>query len=911
MGRKEIILETLKKQCELARLDKKRIQIESSDLADALGYDRSNVSRDLNELVREGKVRKSDGRPVYFWPVEYDAGESGRGEREEFFFMIGEKGSLKKSVRQAKSAVLYPPKGLHTLLTGPTGTGKTTFAERMYEYARFMNVIRPEARFIVFNCAEYAENPQLLMSQMFGHRKGAFTGAQSDKPGLVELADGGILFLDEIHRLPVDGQEMLFLLMDKGVYRRLGETEKNRKARLMIIGATTENTDAVLLKTFLRRMPVVIQMPSLSQRSLTERLQLIEQFFSQEQKNMEEILHVDKEVILALLTYECSGNVGQLRADIQLICARAFLTFKLQPEKGRVEADRKSLPEYIWLDYGKHRNQTNDLILFLQNDETYSLEFPGKTDYTEVFERPEEKSICSELSEKYLEYEKQGRTGDEIQSIINQEIDGYTKRLLDEYKVDGSKATRESILKIVDERIYDTVSDALKYASNKLGREFTDAVLVGMAMHVQALIKRIESGTQLKDEEINILVLKYPKELKVAKVIKAMLEQELDLEIPASELGYLTMFLCSDSLNKETASIGLIVICHGKSTAGSMAEVANSILGTKHCKGIDMPLDSSVNDIFEQVKDVVEKEDQGKGVILLVDMGSLTWFAEQIAEDTGHEVMSLEQVTTLMVIDVLRKIMMGNHDIKEICEEAKRGYEDLNRHKSQLCPEEPVSLIITCISGHGTAVRIGEIIKDAFKEYDLNLVFTYMNLMDKKNAGESIRDREDFEPKAVIGTVDLELEGIPYISVEELVAGYGMANLERILLENTRYKTEEKKPMEHDAVMETALWRVLAFLEPGKMSDCAGHIYETIIEEAKLEDDRKIRLRFVIHVSCMAERIIQNNIFMHRQTDELKLCHPELFAVIAKAMEELESLIGIKVPDSECAYIVELLSEDR
>ena len=117
--------------------------------------------------------------------------------------------------------------------------------------------------------------------------------------------------------------------------------------------------------------------------------------------------------------------------------------------------------------------------------------------------------------------------------------------------------------------------------------------------------------------------------------------------------------------------------------------------------------------------------------------------------------------------------------------------------------------------------------------------------------------------------------------------------------------------MEHDAVMETALWRVLAFLEPGKMSDCAGHIYETIIEEAKLADDRKIRLRFVIHVSCMAERIIQNNIFMHRQTDELKLCHPELFAVIAKAMEELESLIGIKVPDSECAYIVELLSEDR
>lgn len=205
MSRKDIIFETLKRQCELAKLEKKDLQIESSDLADALGYDRSNVSRDLNELVREGRVEKSNGRPVYFWPVGYADEENNQKEKDEFFFLVGEKGSLKKSVQQAKSAVLYPPRGLHTLLTGPTGTGKTTFAERMYEYAKYMKIIRPDAKFVVFNCAEYAENPQLLMSQMFGHKKGAFTGALSDRPGLVELADGGILFLDEIHRLPADG----------------------------------------------------------------------------------------------------------------------------------------------------------------------------------------------------------------------------------------------------------------------------------------------------------------------------------------------------------------------------------------------------------------------------------------------------------------------------------------------------------------------------------------------------------------------------------------------------------------------------------------------------------------------------------------------------------------------------------
>ncbi len=914
MKRKDIIFETLKRQCELAKLEKREIQIESSDIADALGYDRSNVSRDLNDLVREGRVEKSNGRPVYFWPAGYTDEENGQKAKDEFFFLIGEKESLKKSVQQAKSAVLYPPKGLNTLLTGPTGTGKTTFAERMYEYAKYMNIIQPEAKFVVFNCAEYAENPQLLMSQLFGYKKGAFTGALTDKPGLVELADEGILFLDEIHRLPADGQEMLFLLMDKGIYRRLGETEVHRKASLMIIGATTENLDTSLLKTFLRRMPVVIKMPPLSERSLIERLQLIGQFFSHEQRNMGETLHVDKEALLALLTYECAGNIGQLRADVQLICARAFLAFKIGTNRERVEVDRTSLPEYIWLDYSKHRTQTNDLILFLQNDETYSLDFPGHSDISDkmdivgMTERPEEISICSELAEKYMEFKSQGKTKDEIKDIISCEIEGYTNRLLSEYRMEGQKATKDSALKIVNPKVYGVVEEALNYASIKLKRDFTDTVVVGMAMHVEALIKRSVDKTFIRDEEINVLVLKYPKELKTAKVIRAMLEEELDIEIPVSELGYLTMFLCSESVEKEKSRIGLIVISHGKSTAGSMAEVANSILGTRHCKSIDMPLDSSVNDVFDQVKTLVEKEDQGLGVLLLVDMGSLVWFAEQIAKDTGRNVMSVEMVSTLMVIDTLRKILMGNYNLKEIYEEAKNGCKGFFSGMQRGKMEEPVNLVVTCVSGRGTAVRLGEIIREAFKDYDIEFEFTYMNLMDKQDGEEKIRNKIGIIPRAVVGTVDLGLKGIPYISVENLVTGYGMANLEQILFENVRHEKEVMR-MDHDAVMETALGRVLSFLDPKKMSSCTGHIYETIIKMGNLKEDRKTRLRFMIHVSCMAERIIQDNIFMNKQTEHLRDRYGELFGIVKDALRELESLIGVEVPESECAYLIELLTE--
>ncbi|MCH3196663.1 sigma 54-interacting transcriptional regulator, partial [Listeria monocytogenes] len=77
-----------------------------------------------------------------------------------------------------------------------------------------------DAPVIMFKCADYYNNPQLLMSQILGHVKGAFTGAENDKGGLGEKAEGGILFLDEIHRLPPDGQEMIFYLMDSGTYNK-------------------------------------------------------------------------------------------------------------------------------------------------------------------------------------------------------------------------------------------------------------------------------------------------------------------------------------------------------------------------------------------------------------------------------------------------------------------------------------------------------------------------------------------------------------------------------------------------------------------------------------------------------------------------------------------------------------------
>ena len=293
--------------------------LQVSAIAEQAGVSPNNTSTELCRLFRQGRLVRVDSRPRLYCDlqllerrlrrtlpaVEYGSleqfltelrGEAASvppqrsgaapegglhaGAASEFDGLIGCGQSLRDAIATAKAAMLYPPFGMHTLLTGETGVGKSNFAACMYDYGRRCGKLAPDARFVTFNCANYSDNPQLLMSQLFGHCRGAFTGADHDRPGLVEHADGGILFLDEIHRLHPEGQEKLFHLIDKGTFRRMGETADDRHVRILIVGATTESPQACMLSTFLRRISVHLVLPPLRERSVQERLTLVLYFIS-------------------------------------------------------------------------------------------------------------------------------------------------------------------------------------------------------------------------------------------------------------------------------------------------------------------------------------------------------------------------------------------------------------------------------------------------------------------------------------------------------------------------------------------------------------------------------------------------------------------------------------------------------
>lgn len=121
----------------------------------------------------------------------------------------------------------------------------------------------------------------------------------------------------------------------------------------------------------------------------------------------------------------------------------------------------------------------------------------------------------------------------------------------------------------------------------------------------------------------------------MAKKIKVSLEEKLSISIPEDEVAYLAMLLYAAKAGKSQGNIGVLVIAHGHAAASTMAQVANVLLGVNHARSLDMPLDEKVEVILARAVEEVRSIDRGKGVLLLVDMGSLVTFSQIITEKTG------------------------------------------------------------------------------------------------------------------------------------------------------------------------------------------------------------------------------------------------------------------------------------
>lgn len=136
-----------------------------------------------------------------------------------FLLLIGYDGSLCKLIEQMKIVLFYFNGGLLLFIIGDSGIGKSYMVELMYEFVIVQGLLVFDVFFVSFNCVQYVSNLELLVVNLFGYVKGVFIGVQSDKVGVFEVVNGGMLFFDEVYCLDVQGQEKLFIWLDcKEIY---------------------------------------------------------------------------------------------------------------------------------------------------------------------------------------------------------------------------------------------------------------------------------------------------------------------------------------------------------------------------------------------------------------------------------------------------------------------------------------------------------------------------------------------------------------------------------------------------------------------------------------------------------------------------------------------------------------------
>lgn len=697
-----------------------------------------------------------------------------------FSSFIGYDGSLKNQISKAQAAIMYPPKGLHTLIYGPSGVGKSFLAELMHLYALKTDNFGNDAPYFEFNCADYADNPQLLLAQLFGYTKGAFTGANENKKGVVELCNGGILFLDEIHRLPAEGQEILFYLMDKGKFRRLGEVDTQHESNLMIIAATTEDPESSLLLTFRRRIPMSIEIPSIKERPVEERMEFIKNFFVVESRRLEKSLYIKEEVMQCLLDSDYKGNIGQLKSDIQVCCAKAFLESKLNKSKD-VIVNLENLSETLKIEYQKKTKLdkyssviAGEIVVSPEGNQTYR-----KLEANQV----EDKNIYKHLDDKYEELKRRGIKDENINDILSQEVE---KSLLQHIqKVEESRFSYEEISNIVGKEILEICEEIYKLAEKEI-KGLKNTIIFPLAIHVNEAISLRRQQKRVLNTNLSIIQEELKKECTIAKNIIENINGNHYIKIPMEEVPFLAMYFKNfqSEVEIEKGKIGLIVISHGKVACG-MAEVANVIIGVNHAVGLEMDLKDSPDIMLEKTIKIVKEIDQGRGCILLADMGSLLRFKEIIEKATGIHIEVVGRTDTLMVIECLRKVLYTDETLEVIAKDLSFKENPSQIIKSIDSPKKKAILCL-CITGQGAAKRIKSHLKNRLESNLKDIEIITRGYIEDRKVESIISAIENYyEILAIVGTIDPKVNNYSFISMSSIFNPKGISYLRKIIKEKT------------------------------------------------------------------------------------------------------------------------------
>ncbi|WP_262021751.1 sigma-54-dependent transcriptional regulator [Vibrio quintilis] len=808
--------------------------ISAQEVADILGCSRPNVSHDLNKLVQMGKVTKKNGKPVLFRTSDVLKELKNITIIEKF---SQDNPSLYAAVEQAKAAVLYPPNGMNILILGDTGVGKSMFAELLYDFAKDNKLIHSNSTFTVFNCADYANNPQLLLAQLFGSKKGAYTGLDENRVGLIESSDNGILFLDEVHRLPPEGQEMFFTFIDKGTYRRMGETDVLRRANVRIFAATTEKPESHLLRTFTRRFPMIIRIPSLKERTFSERVNLVNYFINAEAKHLNYEIRVSANSLNALMTYPCENNIGQLLTDIKFACANAYADY-ISGKRDHIRVISRLLPEHVkstLFDNVEHRNIYNNYI-------------PAQTKFA-IYHPNQSFNYTDDVSENTI-YDTLNKLVDGNNEVVPdvKYIDDAISEFFKNSTKNANKYSSFRIENLIDGKVLSVTEDIILNCENILHKKYRAEFKYALAKHIEGTLDRVKANQKIYHPNLNQIRLDYPKLFNLALDSLRIMERQLELTLPIDEAGFLVMILLYDEVAKrENHHTKIIVVMHGESAASSISDTANQLMGVDIAQGFDLPLDVKPQIVVDNIVSFIQEDSHVSEVLLMVDMGSLVHIGQVVEEKIQMKTMTVQLVSTLHVIEAVQKSIAGLK-VNDIYNEVLNVSNLIEQKSStyQLIPsvDRKLAILTICTSGQGTAVVLKNMIEKSFsyrKNYLDVIPVEFSNEIDLQTNLKQIQHTHTVI--AAISPLSLSLN-VNTFDADFIATDDGISKLQRLIdIETT------------SRLMYESLSNILSYVSPEEVIPTIRMFIENCANELSLSVTSNMVIGITMHMACLIDRL--------------------------------------------------------
>ena len=792
--------------------------VTAQSIAEIFGIKRNVASHYLNLLEKEGKLQKGTNRPVHFsipTDTEKKAEECNnmiderpvaQKEVSVFSKFIGYNGSMEQVIEKCKAAVNYPVNGLTMIICGASGVGKSYLASLIHQYAVESGAVEKNAPFVVLNCADYANNSELLSSVLFGHVKGAFTGANEEKQGLLAEADGGYLFLDEVHNLSAENQEKLFLFIDSQKYRMLGDSKNWQTAKVRLLFATTEDIHSTLLATFRRRIPFEIRIPDFLERSYGERFLLVSSFFQNEAEILKKNICVDSEYFRRMLNLHEEGNIGAVKSKIKVLCAQAY-------SQQREEELRITTP-------GK---ESSDSFHFYWNR-------PEKKKWMSSYQ------IFSNITGCFVS----GMNYSKIEEVLDLFLQTITRRLEENKK--ENNFCEIPPFRHYEEKCRNSINKILKSYGYRLNELEIDEFY---KMVIAVLFDETFFGAAFKISGYE--KKKYRKyEVMISRILDAVLEDYND-NVREFLQTILTVWL-SDKV-KVKSKINALILMHGEHSASSMASLANEMIGDYVYEAFDMPIQVHTEDLIVKVNDYVRDIETNEGLVLLVDMGSLERMYDKISRNVDGDLVIVNNVSTAFALE-LGFSLFDKADIYRITQMDMSQFNMKMQYYKGL--SQKPNIIVSCISGEGIAVEIKEILSRYVNTDEIDiLTMDYSELKKQLNRGAA----EDFHNTIVVfTTTPLSSTVVPVMNVEDLVNGFTNPSFPEFMLNK-----ENVREFTNDIIKLFTLKGVasrLRFLNPEVVMQEVDQVIRGYENYYHVQLPNFLRINLFLHTSIMIERVL-------------------------------------------------------